>query len=298
MRWMRTFQAPGGGGRLISSPGLRIIAGTRGSCRVAGIAGTRAYAGFPVLSQEWLEIHNLLFKAMRGIADKRQFVPDEAGRGIHRFDMQPRCVRVSEVGEYQHRRRMFEEAVGHFLQCQPYVLEADLLADHIKRHMGEAVVHGAHHPREHGSVADARIEHAYRRRTRMNVSELFRNAVRDLPFLTAGIDEEQILLPIIEKAEVALRVVGRFTSFSRSNGRRCRGQGSRWAVFARSFNHDGTGPLRWVGGHKAVDAVKRVGGNAAPVAQPRGKFAVVDCAPAESRLGQPGLPAIIRYFLK
>ena len=73
---------------------------------------------------------------------------------------------------------------------------------------------------------------------------------------------------------------------------------SCWAVFAGSFNHDRTRPLRWVGGHEAMDAVKRVGGDTAPVAQPRGEFAVVDRAAAESRLGQPGLPTIVRYFLK
>ena len=90
--------------------------------------------------------------------------------------------------------------------------------------MGEAVVHGAHYPREHGSVADAGIEHAYCRGTRMNVSELFGDAVRDLPLLAAGIDEQQILLPVVEKAEVALRVFGRFTSFGWSNRRGCRRQ--------------------------------------------------------------------------
>ena len=156
---------------------------------------------------------------MSRIADQRQLMPNQAGRGVHRFHVQPWRVRVSEVGQHQHGRRVFEEAVGHFLQCQPHVFEADFLADHVKRHMGEAVVHGAHHPREHGSIADAGIEDAYCRRMRMNVSEFFGDAVCDLPFLAAGVDEQQILLPVIEKAEIALRVFGRLTGFGRSSRR-------------------------------------------------------------------------------
>ena len=53
-----------------------------------------------------------------------------------------------------------------------------------------------------------------------------------------------------------------------------------------------------MGGHEAVDAIKCVGGNPAAIAQPRGKLAVVDRAAAERRLREPGLPTIVRYFLK
>jgi len=51
-------------------------------------------------------------------------------------------------------------------------------------------------------------------------------------------------------------------------------------------------------GHVAVDAIERVGGDAAAIAQPRRELAVVDGAAAERRLGKPGLPTIIRDFLQ
>ena len=50
--------------------------------------------------------------------------------------------------------------------------------------------------------------------------------------------------------------------------------------------------------HEAVDAVERVGGDAAAIAQPRGKLAVVDGAPAEGRFRQAGLAAIVGDFRK
>ena len=205
--------------------------------------------------------------------------------------MQPRRVRISEVGEHQHRRRMFEEAVGHFLQGQPHVLEADLLADRVERHVRKAVVHGAHHPHQHRAVADAGVEHAHRRRTRMQMRELLGDAVRHLPLLAAGVDEQQIFLPVVEEAEIALRIAGL--------GRRRRHGELRhdWARLARTFD-DGRPPLGGVCRHEVVDAIERVGGDAPAVAQPRRELAVVDRAAAEGGFGKPGLPAIFGNFLQ
>jgi hypothetical protein len=42
-----------------------------------------------------------------------------------------------------------------------------------------------------------------------------------------------------------------------------------------------------------MDAIERVGGDAAAIAQPRRELAVIHCAAAESGFGEPGLPAII-----
>src|SRR5262245_52785558 len=53
-----------------------------------------------------------------------------------------------------------------------------------------------------------------------------------------------------------------------------------------------------VGGDEGADAVERVGGDAAAVAQPGGELAVIDSAPAEGRLGKPGVPAIVGNFLQ
>src|SRR4029079_15694574 len=123
----------------------------------------------PVLGEERLEVGELLLEAVRGVAVHRQLFPHKAGRGAQRFDRQPGSFRVGEIGEYQHRRRMLDEAIRHLVQRQTDVLEADLLADDIEWRGREAVVHGAHHAREHGTVADAGIEYAHRRRAWMDI---------------------------------------------------------------------------------------------------------------------------------
>src|SRR5262249_60566913 len=50
--------------------------------------------------------------------------------------------------------------------------------------------------------------------------------------------------------------------------------------------------------HEAADAVERLGGDAAAVAQPRGELAVVDGALAEGRFRQAAVPAIVGDFLQ
>ena len=97
------------------------------------------------------------------------------------------------------------EAVGHFLQAEARVLEADLLADGIERQRGKAPVHFAQHAREHGAVAHAGVEHAHRGRRGMDVRELQADAAGDGFLLAAGIDEQQIFLAVVEEAEVARR---------------------------------------------------------------------------------------------
>ena len=170
------------------------------------VAGLRAHARLPVLGEERLEIGDLLLEAVRGRAGERHLVPHHARRRRQRLDGEPGRVRIGEVGQHQHGRRMLDETVRHLLQGEADVLQADLLADDVERHGGEAVVHRAHHPRQHGAVADAGVEHAHRRRARMDVGELERDAVGDHPLLAAGVHEQQIFLPVVEEAEIALRV--------------------------------------------------------------------------------------------
>src|SRR5882672_1730706 len=64
---------------------------------------------------------------------------------------------------------------------------------------------------------------------------------------------------------------------------------------------DDRGPCRRgraVAGDEGADAVERVGGDATAVAQPRGKLAVVDGAPSESRLGKSAVAAIVGNLLQ
>ncbi len=133
------------------------------------VAGARGNSGLPVLHQERLKPNDLLFEAVRGITEQGQFVPDEARRGIERFDVQPRRVGIGEIGQDQHRRRMLEEAIRHFLQRKPHVFERDFLADCVERHMRKAIVHRPHDPRQHRAVTDAGVEDPDGGRMRMDM---------------------------------------------------------------------------------------------------------------------------------
>ena len=115
------------------------------------------------------------------------------------------------------------------------------------------------------------------------------DAVRHHPFLAAGIDKQQIFLAVVEEAEIALRALAGRGGARRGGGppgsRRHRRSGP---VGARAFDHRAAeGRVRAaVRRHEGADAVERVGGDAAAVAQPAGELAVVDGAPAEGRLLQ------------
>src|SRR5262245_36579561 len=124
----------------------------------------------------------------------------------------------------------------------------------------------------------------------MHNGDLKRDAAGDHPFFAAGIDEQQVLLPVVAEAEVALRV-----AFA---GRRWCGRGDGGARFARSLDDGGTRDRGAVGLHEAADAVERLGGDAAAVAQPRGELAVVDGAPAEGRFRKSAVPAIVGDLLQ
>jgi hypothetical protein len=120
--------------------------------------------------------------------------------------------------------------------------------------------------------------------------QLFGDAVRDFPLLAASVDEEQIFLPVVEKPKVSLRI-GRRAAGGRGNRLQKRHSGG--PAFARPLDHDGTRPKGRVGSHEAVNAVERIGCDAAAVAQARRELPVVDRASSEGRLGETGLTAII-----
>src|SRR5262249_24572659 len=75
------------------------------------VAGTRADGRFTILTQERFKTDDLLLELVRRIAEQRQLTPNQARRRIDRFDCEPRSVGISELGQHQHRCRMFEEAV-------------------------------------------------------------------------------------------------------------------------------------------------------------------------------------------
>ena len=236
---------------------------------IDGIAGGLADPCPPVLGQKSLELADLLGKAVRGVARQRDVLPDQALRSGRRARRQPRRFGVIEIGDDEHGGGMFEQPVSHLLQHQPHVLVADLFGHDIERHGRKARMHRAHHPRQHGAVADAGIEDPQRRRRRLQIAELQRDAVADLGLLAAGRDEQQVFLPVVEEAKTRRRDV------RRSGGaidRPCRRQMSilRW--------RRGRAMLGEIGAH----LVERAGRDPRAVAQPRHQLAVIDDEAAES----------------
>ena len=224
------------------------------------VAAFRRHLGLPVFAEERLQRRNLLLEAVRGIAVQRHFLPDHTGGGGHRLHRQPRRFGVSKIGQHDDAGRMLDETVGHFLQTEPYVFEADLFADDVERHGRKTVVHRAHHARQHSAVAEAGVEHTHRRRARMNIGELEIDAVGDLPLLAAGVDEQQIFLPVVEEAEIALRVLALDGRLRQRFHRRHRGLGCRVEQDAAARRR-GAGIAR----HEGADALQRIGGDAAAI---------------------------------
>src|SRR5262249_43374811 len=144
-----------------------------------------------------------------------------------------------------------------------------LLGDDVERHGRKARMQRPHHPRQHGAVADAGIEHAQRRRRWLEVRKLERDAVGDLGLLAAGRDEQEIFLPIVEEAEARRRDARRSCA---GGGRRRRGGGTIAVGLCRPM-------FAQVG----ADLVERAGRDLGAVAKPRDQFAVVDNEPPESR---------------
>jgi hypothetical protein len=89
-------------------------------------------------------------------------------------------------------------------------------------------------------------------------------------------DEQQVFLTVLEKPEIAPRI----------------------ALFGRHFEaprrRQRAGGRRDIG----VDAIQRVDRDALALAQAMDKLAVIDRAPAECRLGKPGLTAEIGDLLQ
>ena len=253
------------------------------------ISALLRYSRFPVFAEERLEVRDLPLEGVRGGAFQRHLMPDHAGRGADRFNRQPGRFGISEIGQDNDAGRMLDETIRHFLQGEADVFQTDFLGDNVERHGRKTVVHGAHHAREHGAVADAGIEHAHGRRTRVNIAEFEPDPVGDFPFLRAGVHEQQIFLPVVEEAEIALRIVTRLPRGDRRRQRRddrqrCRRVGVEQQAAARRY---AIGIAR----HEGTDAVEGVGGDAAAIAQAAGKLAVIDRAAAESGFRQAAAAA-------
>jgi hypothetical protein len=81
---------------------------------IDGIAGLGADPGAPVLRQKSLELADLLGKAVRGVAGKRDVFPDQAVRRGDRARRQPRRLGIIKIGDDQHGGGMLEQGSAIF----------------------------------------------------------------------------------------------------------------------------------------------------------------------------------------
>ena len=104
----------------------------------------------------------------------------------------------------------------------------------------------------------------------MDRGQFQRNALRDHPLLAAGVDEQQVFLAVLEKAEIASRVA----FFGRHDQAARRGH-----------------PTRGGGDDIGLDPVERIDGDPLALPQAVDQLAVIDRPPPERRLRHVGLAA-------
>ena len=104
----------------------------------------------------------------------------------------------------------------------------------------------------------------------MDTAELKRDALGNHPLLAAGMDEQQIFLPVLEEPEVAagIALLGRHVKPARRRH-----------------------PARHRGRDIGLDAIKGVDGDALALAQAMHQLAVIDGAAAKGRFRHIGLAA-------
>src|SRR5215831_4478095 len=192
---------------------------------------------------------------------------------------------------------MFDETIRHLVQREANVLQADFLTDNIERSGREPVVHRTHHACEHRPVTNAGVEYAHRRRPRMDIGEFEAHPRSYFPLLRAGVHEEQILLPVVEETEIALRIVADEPGSDRRHG--CRfhdGQNSRRRRLEQKAAARRSAVR--IARHEGSDAIERVGRDTSAVAQTACELAVVDRTAAEGRFGEPPRPAKLADLLE
>src|SRR5262249_9206881 len=103
--------------------------------------------------------------------------------------------------------------------------------------------------------------------------------------------------PVVEEAEIALRIVNRGRGFWRWFRGRCRRR-SYGTQLPPAIDHGRSRHGIAVRRHERADAVERLGGDAAAVAQAAGELAVIDGEAAEGRFRKAGLATIVGDFLQ
>ena len=124
-------------------------------------------------------------------------------------------------------------------------------------------MHLAHDAGQHGAVAHAGVEHAHRGRLGMQVAQLHADAAGDHLLLAAGVDEQQVLLPVVEEAEVARRSCRIGAGCGSAPAVRRHHAQQRLQLARRGWRLDAAA------GQVGADPLQRLGRDAGAVAQPR-----------------------------
>ena len=174
---------------------------------VERIAGLLAGAHLPPVLQQRPQRVDLGFELMGRAAIEGHLAPMERRLLLLGVRAQARRLGVMHVGHDDHHVRMLGETVRQLLQGQAQILDADLLAHHHKGHIGKRLVQPPEGTCQHGAVAGPRVEQMQRRRLRHHVGNFRTHLLRHGPLLTAGGDEHQVLLAVIEEAKRPFRRV-------------------------------------------------------------------------------------------
>ena len=184
---------------------------------------------------------------------------------------------------------MLVEAVGHLVEAEARVLEADLLADHVEGQRRQAAVHLAHDAGEDGAVAHAGVEQAHRRAAagcRCASSMPTRRAI--ISFSLQVLTNSRYFWRLSKKRKLREGAPSAAARLRLQARRRRRDPQQRHQLARRGRRLD------TLAGQECADALQGLRRDAGAVAQPRHELAVVDGAAPEGRLGHAGPPAELR----
>jgi hypothetical protein len=106
-------------------------------CQRDRVAGRRAGARSPVRGEHRRERLDLHAQLVRGRSVEGHLPPAQLRGPLGVAREEHRCVGVGEVRDDEHGVRVLDEAIGHLLETEAYVLEADLLRDREHGNVGK-----------------------------------------------------------------------------------------------------------------------------------------------------------------
>ncbi len=165
------------------------------------VAGNLAGLCFPAFGKHVMQAFELFAVVVGMTAFQFHFAPVHGVGREHVAGHELRCLGVIEIGQYEDGGRVFAEAVDHLVEADTHILHADFLGHDEVGHGRMLVVQVTHGIGQHGGIAHAGIEQAQGRRAGLDVLELLGDALGDGGFFVTGVDERQVVLPVVVEAE-------------------------------------------------------------------------------------------------